>query len=140
MGSSEKPYTPDRVINRDIQELGFSKRKPSSVKPGDILICYGVGTRKLLGYFKVLTEPVRMQDESERWPWRVDATNLCPDYSDRWTDFENTLASLQLSYGDDKEITFVGGKSLGALNFGADKIQLNPDFAKYIINVIENSV
>ncbi len=137
VGSSDQPFEESRKLNETVQEMHFSKRKPNSVRPGDILICYGVGTTKLLGYFRVLSDPVLLYDESIRWPWAVDAENLCPSYSSNWSLLNNTLSSIQASFGNDKELTFVGGKSLGALNFGADKIRLNEEFAHYIINLIK---
>jgi HKD family nuclease len=136
VGFSDEPFTPDRKLDRNIAELHFSKRKPASVRPGDILICYGVGSTKLLGYFEVLTEPAIVRAGS-RWPWGVDAKNLCPDYSDEWFKYNNTISSIQASYSDNLPLTFVGGDSLGALNFGADKIQLDPAFAKHVISIIE---
>ncbi len=141
VGSSEEPFDiNERPLNRNIEELHFSKRRPASVRPGDILICYGVGSTKLLGYFKVLTEPKLVRSEESRWPWGVDAQNLIPDYSDNWTKYNNTIASIQASYHKDRAITYVGGKSLGTLNFGADKIQLDADFATHVIDIIRKSI
>lgn len=140
VGSSDQPFDESRKLSTTIQEMHFSKRKPNAVHPGDILICYGVGNTKLLGYFRVLSESFHLPDENTRWPWEVDAENLCPKYSSNWSSYNNTLSSVQASYGHDKELTFIGGKSLGALNFGADKIRLNDSFAHYIINIIEQEV
>ncbi|AFM43391.1 phosphatidylserine/phosphatidylglycerophosphate/cardiolipin synthase [Desulfosporosinus acidiphilus SJ4] len=140
VGSSDHPFEETRKLSETIQEMHFSKRKPNAVRPGDILICYGVGTTKLLGYFRVLNEPFLSPDENTRWPWTVDSENLSPKYSFNWSLFNNTLSSAQSTYGYDKELTYVGGKSLGALNFGADKIRLNESFAHHLINIIEQKV
>jgi len=140
IGSSDQPFDESRKLNTTIQQMHFSKRKPNAVHPGDILICYGVGTTKLLGYFRVSSEPFHLPDENVRWPWVVDAENLCPKYSSSWSSYNNTLSSVQASYGNDKALTFVGGESLGALNFGADKIRLNESFAHYVINTINQEV
>ncbi|MCB8818140.1 restriction endonuclease PLD domain-containing protein [Desulfosporosinus shakirovi] len=140
VGSSDYPFDETRKLSETIQEMHFSKRKPNAVRPGDILICYGVGTTKLLGYFRVLNEPFLLPDENTRWPWAVDSENLSPKYSLGWSSFNNTLSSAQSSYGYDKELTYVGGRSLGALNFGADKIRLNESFAQHLINTIEQEV
>lgn len=140
IGSSEEPFSPMRSINSIIEELHFSKRRPTAVRPGDILICYGVGTTKLIGYFEVLTEPAIVRGEDSRWPWGVDAKNLCPDYSNEWFNHENTISSIQTSFRDDIPLTYAGGKTLGALNFGADKIQLNPEFANHIIDIIKGTI
>ena len=137
IGSTDQLFDETRKLSDTIQEMYFSKRKPNSVRPGDILICYGVGTTKLMGYFRVISEPVLLPDKNTRWPWVVNAENLCSKYSSDWSLLNNTLSSVQASFGSDKELTFVGGKSLGALNFGADKIRLNEEFAHYIINLIK---
>ena len=140
VGSSDHPFDELRKLSATIQEMHFSKRRPNAVRPGDILICYGVGTTKLLGYFRVLNEPILLHDTNTRWPWAVDSENLSPKYSSSWSLFNNTLSSAQASYGHDKEVTYVGGKSLGALNFGADKIRLSESFAHHLINIIEQEV
>lgn len=140
VGSSDDPIDETWVFNPKVHEMHFSKRRPSAVRPGDILICYAVGTTKLLGYFEVLDEPFKLPDNTLRWPWAVNISNQCPDYCLKWWKVDNTLSNLMVSYGSGKELTYVGGTSLGALNFGADKIRLNDDFAHYLIGIIEQEV
>jgi hypothetical protein len=140
VGSSDQPFSEERVISPGLIEMQFSKRKPSAVRSGDILICYGVGSTKILGQFKVLSDPTHINDDMERWPWRVNAQNITPDYSNKWATYDNTLSRVQSSYGSNKILTYVGGKSLGALNFGADKIRLNEEFAKHLINIINKDI
>lgn len=140
IGSTDDHIDETWVVGKVNHEMHFSKRRPIAVRPGDILICYAVGTTKLLGYFKVLNEPFLLQDEETRWPWAVNTENLCPDYSSKWYQFNNTLSNISSLYGLGKELSYVGGKSLGALNFGADKIRLNESFAHYLIDTIENEV
>lgn len=140
LGSKNSPFTIERILNDDVQEIQFSKRKPNEVEIGDILIRYGVGVRKLLGYFNVTNKPYEKHDSLPQWPWRVQTENLCPKYSSWWWKDNNILSEVTGSYGSDKELTYVGGTSLGALNFGADKIRLNEDFAHYLIGIIEQVV
>lgn len=139
IGSSENPIDDDWQVGNINQDIYFSKRKPVSVRIGDILICYAVGSRKLLGYFRVINEP-KLTNNKDRWPWLVETENLYPEYSSKWSSYDNTLTNIVLSFPKNIDLTFVGGKSLGALNYGADKISLNEQFAKHIINVILNSV
>jgi HKD family nuclease len=138
LGSSDEHFKPSRKISKDIEVMHFSKRRPISVRVGDILICYGVGTTKLLGYFEVLSEPYTI--DHERWPWEVKTRNLSPKYSQSWISFENTISSIQASFDPKLPVTYVGGKTLGALQFGADKIRLSDEFAKHVIDIIEESV
>ncbi|MCU5002903.1 NgoFVII family restriction endonuclease [Bacillus tropicus] len=141
VGVSDEPFAEHRRLSTDIQELHFSKRKPVAVREGDILICYGVGTAKLLGYFEVIEGPYYLEETSSRWPWEVKAKNICPEYSERWNMFNNTISTIQASYESLLPITKNnGGRTLGALNFGADKIQLTEGFASHVINIIEDSI
>ncbi|MBG9587996.1 restriction endonuclease PLD domain-containing protein [Cytobacillus firmus] len=141
VGVSDEPFSEHRRLSTGIQELHFSKRKPAAVREGDILICYAVGTAKLLGYFEVIEGPYYLDGTSSRWPWEVKAKNLCPEYSERWNTFNNTISTIQASYNSTLPITKNNqGKTLGALNFGADKIQLTEEFASHVINIIEASV
>ncbi|OTW84066.1 NgoFVII family restriction endonuclease (plasmid) [Bacillus cereus] len=138
VGWSDRPFSTNRSLGNDIEKLHFSKRRPAAVRIGDILICYAVGTTKLLGYYEVIEEPVFLKN-ADRWPWEVKAKNLSIEYSKRWNFFNNTISIIQSTYDSNESITFVGGKSLGALNFGADKIRLTEEFANHVINIIKNS-
>ncbi|MEN0644940.1 hypothetical protein MKY91_17425 [Alkalicoccobacillus gibsonii] len=62
-----------------------------------------------------------------------------PSYSNHWFRFNHTISSIQESFKDSSKgpITKVGGHSLGALNFGADRIQLSQEFAEHVIGLME---
>ncbi|MED1746657.1 restriction endonuclease PLD domain-containing protein [Brevibacillus borstelensis] len=138
VGHSKEPFSTSRKLSSDIEKLHFAKR-PSSVNIGDIIICYAVGTAKLLGYFEVVSDPY-IWDNASRWSWEVQAKNLYPKYSETWTTFENTISSIQATYDSNLPVTYVGGKTLGALQFGADKVRLSEEFGKHVINIIEGSI
>lgn len=138
VGYLQRPFEITRRLSRDIEKMHFSGN-PKSVRIGDILICYGVGTTKLLGYFEVTSSPY-IWDSTSRWKWEVTAKNLCPDYSDSWVQFNNTIASIRRSFDPDAVINTNGGKTLGALRRGVDKIQLTEGFAKHVIEIIDNSI
>jgi hypothetical protein len=140
VGWSQQHFSTSRVLSNNVETLHFSKRRPTKVRVGDVLICYGVGTTKLLGYFEVLEEPINSMVQGDRWPWSVKAKNLCPEYSERWNTFNNTISSIQVSYKLKMPVTNAGGKTLGALNFGADKIQLTEEFGKHVITIIKESI
>ncbi|MEK3702892.1 phospholipase D family protein [Paenibacillus sp. FSL R7-0198] len=138
VGHSKEPFATDRKLSSGIEQLHFAKR-PNAINIGDIIICYGVGTAKLLGYFEVIGDPY-IWDDSSRWSWEVQAKNLYPKYSENWTSFENTISSIRTTYGAQKTVTYVGGKTLGALQFGADKIRLSEEFAMHVIDIIEGRI
>ncbi|QNR65181.1 NgoFVII family restriction endonuclease [Paenibacillus peoriae] len=139
VGFSDEPFDPTKTLSSEIEVMHFSKRRPTSVRVGDVLICYGVGTTKLLGYFEVISEPY-IWDINSRWPWEVKAKNLFPKYSQSWTSIENTISSIQASFDDKLPVSYVGGRTLGAFQFGSDKIRLSDEFAQHVINIIKGSV
>lgn len=139
VGFSDEPFEATRTLSSGVEVMHFSKRRPNSVRIGDILICYGVGTTKLLGYFEVISEPY-IWDKNSRWPWEVKAKNLCSKYSQSWMSFNNTISSIQASFNSKLAVTYVGGRTLGALQFGADKIRLSDEFAQHVISIIEGSM
>lgn len=138
ISDSEYPIPPTHNVSTDIEKMHFAKR-PNSVRMGDILICYAVGSTKLLGYFEVGSNPY-VWDSSYRWSWEVKAKNLCPRYSDSWATHNNTISTILTSFNDKYPVTFVGGKTLGALQFGSDKIQLSDEFAQHVIKIIEGRI
>ena len=140
VGSSNSPFPESHKLDKNIETLHFAKRKPRAVRIGDVLICYAVGTTKLLGYFEVITEPSLTGTDDDRWPWSVQAKNLCPNYSENWINWGNALISVRDKYPANKAVTYNGGTTLGALNYGSDKIRLAVPFAKHLIKTIEGSV
>lgn len=94
-----------------------------------------------MGCFEVIEGPYYLEGKLSRWPWEVKAKNLCPEYSEKWNTFNNTISTIQASY---KSLLPIiknnGGRTLGALNFGADKIQLTEQFVSHVINIIESSI
>jgi HKD family nuclease len=146
IGVTENPVTEDRLFNSLEQELNFSKLRPNGVKPNDILIAYGVGTTKILSVYRVTSFPKTVSPEKieendwlERWPWYVDAENLTPNFGATWANHNlwiNTVKDDFLNINPDKAITAVGGQTLGALNYGKDKLKLSPYFAKFIIDKV----
>lgn len=143
---AENPVPEDRLFNEIEEELNFSKFRPNGVKPNDILIAYGVGTTKVLSIYRVTsypisatTEQIAEEDWLERWPWHVEAHNLTPKFGATWARhnlYINSLKDEYLRANPDKAITAVGGQTLGALNYGKDKVKLSPVFAKFIIDKV----
>src|ERR1700752_3784900 len=148
IGVSDDPVTEDRLFNIIEDQLHFSKQRPNGVQPNDILIAYGVGITKMLSVYKVTSYPIHVtQEEIEeegddwliRWPWYVEAENLTPNFGATWAKhnlYKNSLLEEYLTSYPNEAITAVGGQTLGALNFGKDKLKLAPGFAKFIINKI----
>jgi hypothetical protein len=124
-------------------ELDFSRKRPSGVRPTDLVIVYGVGDRRVMGVFEVTGPPVMASDDElediewkTRWPWHIPARNLALAYSKAWSVFDLRVGALRDEYQTAdrrRPLTYVGGSSLGGLNRGNDKIRLDPDFARFIL-------
>jgi hypothetical protein len=146
IGVTENPVTEDRPFNELDDRLNFSKLRPNGVKPNDILIAYGVGTTKVLSIYRVTSFPIIAtqneideDDWLERWPWYVHAHNLTPNFGSTWARHNLWINSLKdefLAINPEEAITAVGGKTLGALNYGKDKLKLSSNFAKFIIDKV----
>lgn len=140
IGVSEDPILETELFDREIENLHFSKRKPVSVSQGDILICYGVGTSKFLSYYEVVSE-ILLDSDNERWPYYIRGRNLSLNFGRSWMTFGLFLRDIVDEFileNPNIPITFVGGYTLGALNFGQDKIHITEEFASYIIEKIKS--
>lgn len=146
VGATESPITEERLFNKIIEDLHFSKIEPKGVKIGDILIAYGIGAGRILSVYKVISLPMKVSSEDieeeewmKRWPWYVTAKNLTKKFGEEWSQhnlYANKMCENYLNANPNGFITKVKGKTLGALNYHADKIKLDHDFAKYIIKKI----
>lgn len=144
VGSSD-----DKIYDGDHSgepNMYFSKKRPAAVRIGDILIAYAVGGRRIMGAYKVTSEPLWTGDDDARWPWYVETDILTPKLLKyNWASVCPYVTQIANSYVDkyDKPVTNNGGKTLGALNFGCDKIRLNDEYGRYLLNqvmMLENEV
>lgn len=146
IGSTDEPVEEGKLFMEEDTTLNFSRRRPNSVKPNDILIAYGVGSSKIIGIYNVTSFPLYVSPEQiketewfGRWPWYVTCQNRTPNFGGRWWTHNlhiNGLKDKYLKKHPDKPITAVGGRTLGALNYGHDKLRLSPDFARFIIEEV----
>lgn len=116
--------------------LHFAKR-PTGVKLGHIIITYAVGHRNFLSVYRVISE--FQPSGIKRWPYVVIGENLTPYYGDNWHRQNLTITNQKeevLSKGL-FNITPSGKNSYGSLMRSADKLQITPQYAMFIINKIE---
>ncbi|MBI5471061.1 MAG: hypothetical protein HY961_01805 [Ignavibacteriae bacterium] len=141
IGVTGDPITDDRLFDDVEDNLHFSKLKPNGVKVNDILIAYGIGAKRILSIYKVVSEPMRVQSKKkeewmERWPWYVVGHNLTRHFGRNWAHhniYGSQLIEEYLKKNPKGKITRVGGTTFGALSLGKDKIKLDPDFAQFLI-------
>jgi hypothetical protein len=148
IGAKEEPVLPSRIFKKEIEYLHFSKRKPTGVKLNDILIAYGVGARTILSVYQntssigtVTSQEIIKKPRLKRWPFYVIGKNLTPIFGSQWAKHNLVASKLVEEYleqNPDGFITKVKGKNLNALMYSSDKIKLHPDFARFIIQKVNN--
>ncbi|MDA3924007.1 MAG: NgoFVII family restriction endonuclease [Kiritimatiellae bacterium] len=150
IGVTDDPVKVGEKFIDEIARLEFSKTRPSGIHKDDIIIAYGVGTRKILSIYRVLSskpefiskKELKIEPWRKRWPWSVNGENLTKEYGALWWKKDLYITSLADKFvtNNNEPITARGGKTLGALNFGKDKIRLSPNFGNYLVNLVFNLV
>lgn len=146
-GVSDNPVVEGETFGEPVADLHFSKTKPSGVQVGDLMVLYGVGVQRLLGIYQVVGEPkiateaeIAAAPWKERWPWYVPGANLTPLFGAEWW-LHGIWATAAVADFHAKNpssaITSAGGTSLGALNWGADKIRLSKEFGTYLVGLVD---
>lgn len=123
------------------EEQYFCKKRPKAVRNGDYLISYGVGSRKIISVFKVTSEePIYSGNDDERWPWYVEVDNVTPKLGSQWFNKNLYIMDIANEYVEmfGLNLTNNGGSTLGALQWGVDKIQLDHNFGTYLMELILN--
>lgn len=150
VGDRDHPIVERDDFSARTDNLHFSKRRPTGVSVGDKMIAYGVGKGMVLTYYTVTSEPERIPDDEmdeewkERWPWFVEGRNEASHFGGQWWTQGFHVSGLVEEYlaerGDDATITLAGGRTLGAFQFGADKVRLSTDFGEFVIRRIESAL
>lgn len=120
-------------------DMYFSKKRPNAVRVGDILIAYAVGGRKIMGVYKVKSEPLKDEDGDPRWPWYVESDCITPCLANcKWSDVGFHVTGVAREYVEkfDKAISHTGRKNLNAINIGWDRVQLADEYGQYLLGMI----
>ena len=139
IGSTDEPIY-DGDYSKE-KEQYFSKKRPKAVRNGDYLISYGVGSRKIISIFKVISKaPIYSGNDDERWPWYVEVDNVTPKLGSRWFNKNLYIMDIANEYVEmfGLNLTNNGGDTLGALQWGVDKIQLDHNFGTHLMELILN--
>lgn len=139
IGVSSDPIYEGDFSKEEESYMYFSKKRPASVSVGDILIAYAVGGRKIIGAYKVTSEPRWDEDNDPRWPWYVESENLTPKLSNcKWSEANLWVTGIANHYAGtyNKPVTHNGGMNLGALNYGSDKIRLADEYGQYLLSKV----
>lgn len=137
VGTSQEPFVKQTVIN-EVDMLGFGKN-PKTMQKGDVLLLHGVGPSSIVGYYVVISDEAVFikNDDNDRWPWKVKAECHSSKFSAEWWDYElktQELIDEFLEQNPSEHITVAGGDTLGALQWGRDKLQITKEFAQFVID------
>lgn len=136
VGTSQEPFIKPKVI-KEVDMLGFGKN-PKTMQKGDVLLLHSVGPSSIVGYYTVISDEAVFikNDDEDRWPWKVQAECHSSQFSEKWWDYElktQELVNEFLEQNPGKHITLAGGDTLGALQWGRDKVQITKEFAQFVI-------
>lgn len=149
IGVSEEPIWKDSKNDYSAlhQNLAFSKKGTGAIRAGDIVITTAVGCGCLLSYFQITGSPMEATYEErkvstwkERWPWHIEGRNLSINYGGNWWEYDLERQSLLEDFIEKfpgKAVTTAGGKTLGTLKFGSDKVEITKEFADFLTSKID---
>ncbi len=140
IGTAKEPFDENRPPLKEIDFFGFGK-KPKTIKRDDVLLLHSVGPSSIVGYYVTTGDDFReiKYDDKDRWIYKVQAECHSSKFTANWWKYElktQALVDEFLEMYPDKNVTVAGGKTLGALQWGRDKIQITKEFAQFIINKI----
>lgn len=152
IGVSEDPIllTDEREFGDLHENLHYSKKKPSGVRKGDVVITVAVTAGALVSFYKVTggiqhvkPEDIEAEAWKERWPWYMEGRNLSQEFGKQWWKFniqrKDALNEFLEQYPG-VPVTAAGGYSLGTLSFGSDKVKITKEFGNFLIDKIEKAV
>ena len=142
VGTTKTPFVKPSIVE-DNHEIGFNN-DPKFLHRGDILFCHGVGTGYIVGYYMASDEDAfyHKLDDGDRWPWKIHIECQSGKFSSHWWDFNlktQNLVEKFLSENPGKHITSTGKDSLGALQWGKDRLHITEEFGRFIIDEIEKA-
>ena len=117
-----------------------------SINEGDLLIVYAVGGRQVISIFEATgkhgEKTVFANKRDERWPYYVTFKKLTPEFGANWFGANVTLDALISSYlqlHPTKDIR-PGSQNLAVMQWRRDRLRLDKDFAKYVVQEVVNRV
>lgn len=143
LGKSPTPVPSNRLFGGGEHRITFTKKKPSGVKEGDVLIAYSVVSQQLISVFVAGKERGKLThfDEpgDEQWPNYIICRNETPEYGANWPIMKLTLRDLRKDFVKNSSTSITPtGNSINVLQRGSDHIRLTPEFAEFVIEMMKN--
>jgi hypothetical protein len=142
-GTRDNPVLKEdhRPFSEPQGDLDFPKGRPADVGVGDIVVCFGTGSRCVVAVYRVLSSPderpkeLQERDEhARRWPWYAFGENCTARFGSRWWEYDLTIDRLSAEYLSTHpggQLSAAGSGSLGAFNFGAGRLRLDRGFGRF---------
>lgn len=141
VGVTEEPIYGGDFSNEERQ---YFSRRPKAVRIGDLLIAYGVGSRKIISVFEVISDAISTGNPDDRWKWYVNVRNLTPNMGKNWMNRNLYVMSIAAHYYEkySLRVTANGNTNLNGLKRKNDKIRLTDGFGRYLYSkvVMEDSI
>jgi hypothetical protein len=150
-GSRDFPDQPDakpgtQFFAASQLEITFSKSKnPPDINEGDIFLVYHVRmshmdapklvcvTEACSSPSYATTEQLEKETWRPKWPWSIQARNLTPAYGSKWSRYSLNPFRMTKEFNAKNPSAKV---TLGAINFGATKLRIREDFARFLLKEI----
>lgn len=143
LGKSPNPVPSIRLFGSGEHRITFTKRNPSGVKEGDVLIAYSVVSQQLISVFVAGNKRGRLTHfdtpGDEKWPNYIICRNETPDYGANWPIKKLTLRDVRKEFVKNPSVSITPtGNSINVLQRGSDHIRLTPEFAEFVIAKMKN--
>ncbi|MBI3579913.1 MAG: hypothetical protein HY089_10945 [Ignavibacteriales bacterium] len=145
IGAPDANFYAGRLFNAPVQRIDFSTHPGQPNIPlGDIILVYGIGITTLLfaaspqgpaqkaTRLEIAADPWRAQ-----WPWHMNVTNLTQNFGAVWNIHHLNpfhLVDVFHVHNPDVAITNAGGLTLGALQWGRDRVRLTDQFGQFLFD------
>lgn len=141
-----KPYgsSEQKVFTGDFsheKRMYFTTKYPKAVRIGDILIAYAVGACNMFGAYRVTSKPIYDEHNNPRWPWYVEAECMTPSLANhKWERANLRVTTIANKYAESRQKPVVhnGKMNLNGINHGNDKIQLDDEYGRYLLSLLQS--
>ena len=141
-----KPYgsSEQKVFTGDFsheKRMYFTTKCPRAVRIGDILIAYAVGACSMFGAYRVTSKPIYDEHNNPRWPWYVEAECMTPSLvNHKWERAKLRVTTIANKYAESRQKPVVhnGKMNLNGINHGNDKIQLDDEYGRYLLSLLQS--
>lgn len=141
LGSIDNPISLEAKFDCNPFRMTFA-RGVKSIKEGDVIIAYAVKARKILSIFTATPEKGMIghfeNEREKRWPYFVVCDNRTIQFGANWSILNLSLDSLSKSFLNSHPQSFLHheSKTLSVFQWGLDRLRINREFAKYIIEEV----